>query len=464
MGRKILALLLAAGNTVSGAEGVLGAQEEASSEASAAEEVLSEGSVAESEEEEAELPPGPEVIESNGIDGWPLSLDINSETGCLMDAETGVILFNKEMDRQMYPASITKIMTSLLAIENNDLDEVVEMTEAGVEYVQNGSASLWTVEGEEFTVEQLLYGTLIKSANDMATQLGEYTAGSVDEFVDMMNERAEELGCLHTNFENACGMPNDDHMTTAHDMALITQEAIKNETFMEIIGTEEYSIPPTNKNQYRRSFDTHVKLIYDEDFKYDGILGGKTGYTDAAGNTLVTFAERDGRTLICVTMKGDGMDAAAEDHVQLLDYGFDWFENRPAPHGDTAEEGGLVSVPKSAKEEDLTLVREEPDEEGMVRETVLFHNYEVGHMVRTAEDAARIEAEETPSPEPGPSVTNAPDPDGPAPSPAPSETVTIAGYTMSRRAFCAIAALGGLVLAGVLLIVITLILKKKKKE
>ena len=362
------------------------------------------------------------------------------------------------------PAARFAVSWIMVLLQKDADPQVVEMTEAGVEYVQNGSASLWTVEGEEFTVEQLLYGTLIKSANDMATQLGEYTAGSVDEFVDMMNERAEELGCLHTNFENACGMPNDDHMTTAHDMALITQEAIKNETFMEIIGTEEYSIPPTNKNQYRRSFDTHVKLIYDEDFKYDGILGGKTGYTDAAGNTLVTFAERDGRTLICVTMKGDGMDAAAEDHVQLLDYGFDWFENRPAPHGDTAEEGGLVSVPKSAKEEDLTLVREEPDEEGMVRETVLFHNYEVGHMVRTAEDAARIEAEETPSPEPGPSVTNAPDPDGSAPSPAPSETVTIAGYTMSRRAFCAIAALGGLVLAGVLLIVITLILKKKKKE
>ena len=171
----------------------------------------------------------PSVVTTNATAGWPQAEDINSTTGVLIEASTGTVLFNKSMDQQMYPASITKVLTTLVTLENGNMSDPVTMTQTGVNYAVGGSANQGTRVGEVFTLEQLLYGTMLASANDMATQMGEYIGGSIENFAAMMNARAVELGCTGTHFTNACGMPDPNHVTTAHDMALIMRAAVERE-------------------------------------------------------------------------------------------------------------------------------------------------------------------------------------------------------------------------------------------
>ncbi|MDO4615723.1 MAG: D-alanyl-D-alanine carboxypeptidase family protein, partial [Lachnospiraceae bacterium] len=322
----------------------------------------------------------------NGLEGWPQGEDIISKYACLMDVDTGAVLYDKDMNTTSYPASITKLMTTLLTFENGNLDDVTAMGDEAVYWVQADSSSLWTVEGEEFTIDELLRGTLIKSANDMATQLGVYLGGDVASFAEMMNAKAAELGCRNTHFVNACGMHDEDHYTSAYDMALIGKANLAYDRFREIIAMESSSIEPTNMNEYYRSFDTHVKLIYDSDYYYDGILGGKTGYTDEAGNTLVTYAERNGRTLVCVTMMGDGVGNTASDHIQLLDYGFDHFENIELT------DGTLATVPTGTAEDDLELrTTEAGTEEGSVTDSWYYSGQRVGSSMVTSEVSSQIQ-------------------------------------------------------------------------
>ena len=317
---------------------------------------------------------------------WPAAPEIISETGVLMDADTGAILFEKDMDRVLYPASTTKIMTCLLALENGRLTDQVTMTQTGVYYAQAGSSNLQTQVGEVFTLEQLLYGTMLKSANDMATQVGEYIGGTLEHFVDMMNERAALIGCTNTHFTNACGMPDPAMVTTAHDLALISREALKNETFRQITGTHAYTIPPTNLTPTERQFTNHNPLLVNPDYAYPGIIGGKTGYTDSALNTLVTFVGQNGRTLIAATLMASDATYSANDHRALYDYGFASFENAEAVPADYVEEGGLITIPSGA---DPELVSEWDSEEdgGLVRRTFVFGEREVGCAVMTEENA-----------------------------------------------------------------------------
>ena len=305
------------------------------------------------------------AIPAAAEEAWPEGPDISSETGVLMDMETGTILYNKDMDRQMYPASITKIMTTLLALENGNLSDVVTMTATGTAYAVEGSSNLYTVVGEQFTLEQLLYGTMLKSANDMATQVGEYIGGTLEHFVEMMNEKAAELGCTGTHFNNACGMPDPDHYTTAHDMALISREALKIPKFLEIIGTHTYAIPPTNMNDTTREFASHVPLLVNPDYAYPGILGGKTGYTDAAQNTFASFVSQEGRTLIAVTMSAGDILIAAEDHTNLFDFGYSSFSNIEVETDKTLISGGIATVPAGVTADQVSLVEDATTSEGI---------------------------------------------------------------------------------------------------
>jgi len=321
---------------------------------------------------------------------WPAGPDVISETAVLMDADTGAILYEKDMDRVLYPASTTKIMTCLLALENGSLEDQVTMTQTGVYYAQLGSSNLQTKVGEVFTLEQLLYGTMLKSANDMATQVGEHIGGTIEHFVDMMNARAEEIGCTHTHYTNACGMPDPEMVTTAHDLALISQEALKNETFRKLTGTHAYTIPPTNMTSTPREFTNHNPLLVNPDYAYPGIIGGKTGYTDSALNTLVTFVAQNGRTLIAATLMASDATYAANDHRALYDFGFASFENVEVIPASYIAAGGAATLPVGTDPSYLT-EWDSRDDDGMVRKTFVLGEKEAGYALLTEEMALALE-------------------------------------------------------------------------
>lgn len=332
----------------------------------------------------------PSIVPTNGTPGWPQAKDIFSDAGVLIEADTGTVLFDKAMDVQKYPASVTKLMTVLLALENGNLEDQVAMTQTGTRYVEDGSSNLYTQVGEVFTLEQLLYGTMLKSANDMATQVGEYIGGTLENFIQMMNDRAVSLGCTGTHFENACGMPNEAHMTTAHDLALIARQAVKYEKFREIVHTSNYTIPPTNMTSSERTMTNHNALLVVPEFFYPGIIGGKTGYTDAAQSCLSNFASREGMTLIVVTLHAMDGSYAAQDNVDLLDYGYDNFKLVDVGMPDYISSGGRIIIPSNADVKDCTVeVEEFEDENGtkMVKWTYSFGGRQVGNMLMTKDNA-----------------------------------------------------------------------------
>lgn len=263
-----------------------------------------------------------ETAETAGED-WPSEPSIVAPSGILMEASTGTILYDKNMHEQHYPASITKIMTALLAIENCDMDEMVTVPHEAV-YMEDKGSHIALDEGEELTVEDCLYAILLASANDAAYSLAVHIGGSIEGFADMMNKRAEELGCQDSHFTNPHGLPDENHVTSAYDMALITKEALKYDIFRTIAGTTFYEIQPSEKQPDLIPMSHHHKMLLSGKYHYDGVFAGKNGYTTVAQNTLVTCAERDGMDLICVTMETPGQQVYV-DAATLFDYGFDNF-------------------------------------------------------------------------------------------------------------------------------------------
>ena len=225
-----------------------------------------------------------------------------SQTSVVMDVSTGQVLVEKEMNQQMYPASITKIMTVLLALENADPATVHTMSYEATHSIDPGSTHIALTEGEQITLKDLIYATMVASANDAANGIAECVGGSIDQFVEMMNEKAKEIGAVNTHFVNANGLHDPDHYTTAYDMALITQYALGVEGFREYWCAEEYTIQPTNKQSQERNLGTQHSMFVESQFTYEGCTGGKLGYTDEARHTSVTTAKRGELELICVTM------------------------------------------------------------------------------------------------------------------------------------------------------------------
>lgn len=266
---------------------------------------------------------------------WPDPFDaslLSAESAILMDANTGLVLFEKNAHDKHYPASITKIMTSLLTLENASLGEVVTFSRAAALGIEAGSSSVATDIGEKLTIEQCLYAIMLESANEVCLGVAEHIAGSTSAFADMMNEKAKKLGCMDTHFSNPNGLHSDEHYTSAYDMALISQEALKLSEFRTVTATKQYHVAPTNK-KVARIWNNHHQMVYGwkyPQFQYDYCIGGKTGYTQKAGNTLVTFAEKDGMTLIVVVMRATGQTVNMKknqytDTKYLFEYGFDNF-------------------------------------------------------------------------------------------------------------------------------------------
>ena len=263
-------------------------------------------------------------IQTNDIDNWPVGPAISAESAILMDANTGVILYAKDIHRKSYPASTTKLLTCLIAMERGNLDDMVTFSHEAVFSVPTDGSKMGIDEGESLTLEECLYGILVGSANEVANAVGEYVSGSIDDFIADMNERAEQLGCSESHFTNTNGLPDDEHYTTVYDLALISSAFFQDEMLCKIGNTARYHFEPTATQPDDFYRNNKHKLINGE-IEYEGILGGKTGYTDSARQTLVTCAERNGMKLVCVVFKEES-PAQFTDTVELFDYGFNNFQ------------------------------------------------------------------------------------------------------------------------------------------
>ncbi len=255
---------------------------------------------------------------------WPTGPQLTAEGAILIEAETGAVLFEKNATERLYPASTTKLMTALLALENAALGETVTVSHNAVYDIDVDSSRIWVDVGEELSMEASLYALMLPSANDMAYAIAEHVAGSKEAFADMMNTRAKELGCVNTHFMNPHGLDEDEHYTCAADLARIMRPLIKNSSFIKISGSKNYQIPATNLcKESRWILNTHLMIRGTQPF--NGVIAGKTGHTDLAGANLVTCAKRGNMTLISVIMKAPDDTALYNETAALLNYGFDNF-------------------------------------------------------------------------------------------------------------------------------------------
>lgn len=249
--------------------------------------------------------------------------NLNAESALLMDAKTGQVLYSKEANKKQFPASTTKVLTALVVLDNAKLTDVVTV---GKNPPFADGSSIGLKEGEKFTVETLLTGLLLESGNDCAEALAEYVGGTTSNFVKMMNEKAKALGCNDSNFENPSGLPNDKHVSTAYDLALILKEAIKNPDYINISRKISVELPPSNLDKEKRWANNHNHLINkNSKYYYKYALAGKSGYTDVARHTFVISAQKDNRTLIATFLKAEDKNKNFEDMANLLDYGFNNF-------------------------------------------------------------------------------------------------------------------------------------------
>lgn len=317
---------------------------------------------------------------------WPSDTGIAAESGVVIDADSGALLFGQNsVDTAYPPASITKILTALVVLEHCRLDETVTFSETAMNSVEADSGNkLSLTAGDQLSVEDCLYSLLLFSVNQSANALAEHTAGSISAFVDMMNEKAAELGCSDkTHFDNPSGLNGDTQNVTAYDMALIAQAAYSNADLLRISSSLDHRIEATINNPDGISFRHEHRLVYTTDpgseFYYPPAIAGKTGYLLKAGNTLVTYAENDGRRLISVILKGSRPQYFI-DGKTLLEFGFSRFKNVNIAENETRyvtgegsveingvsyqpselmiEPDQVITLPSNAKIEDATLTLE----------------------------------------------------------------------------------------------------------
>lgn len=263
-----------------------------------------------------------EAVQTDTLANWPQGPAIYAESGILVDLDTQEILYSKNIDKQLYPASITKVMTTLVAIESSSPEEPVTFSQHALDSIEWDSSNIGCRLNETLTMEQCWYAMMLNSANEVCCGVAEHISGSIEAFVEKMNQKAAELGCTNTHFSNPNGLPDETHYTTAHDMALIANAAYQNETFRQVFSTRQYEIPPTPQYTETRYLYNHHKMMQpDTEYYYEDCLGGKTGYTETALNTLVTIASRNGKNLLCVTMRTQGRQVYT-DTASLFDYGF----------------------------------------------------------------------------------------------------------------------------------------------
>ena len=249
--------------------------------------------------------------------------EITSQAAIVMDLDTGDVLYEKASHQVMYPASITKVLTCLLAIENGNVNDTITVSQSDMDQVEDGSSAIGLQAGEQLTLKDALYGMMLNSGNECALAIADYIAGSTEQFADLMNKTAKNLGCTDSHFCNPNGLHNQDHYTTCYDMALIGKAAYQYPEFKKLISSQSYTIPETNMNVERPLWQEN-RLIYsgNEEYYYQYCTGGKTGYTLDALATLISFAERDGRRLVTVVMRCDPTTDSYLDTIKLDEFCF----------------------------------------------------------------------------------------------------------------------------------------------
>lgn len=261
---------------------------------------------------------------------WPACSGIQADGGILIDADSNAVLYEKNADLPYYPASITKILTALIIIENCDLDEMVTFSDNAINNVESNSSNMGTMVGDVLSVRDCLYGLMLASANEAANALAEHCSGSIEAFAELMNQKARELGCTGSHFANPSGLNNENHYVTARDMAAIMRAAIANPVFVEIDGARYWKHAPIKhypdpEDPHNTVYAHHGMLKKNDSRYYPGTFAGKTGYTSLAGNTLVTSAKKNGITLIAVILNGH--QTHYQDTKALFDYGFRNFKS-----------------------------------------------------------------------------------------------------------------------------------------
>ncbi len=255
---------------------------------------------------------------------------ITAESAILMDVDTGVILYEKNIHTRQYPASITKILTCLVARENSELTDIVTFSHEAVFGIERGSNNIGIDEGEQLSMENCLYATLLESANEVAAGIAEHVGGTPAGFAQMMNDKVRKLGGTDSNFVNANGLPDENHYTSAYDMGLIGRAFFQDEVLTEMSGTVFYHIPssPTQKDEI--DLRNHHRMLpgcqLSRRKTYEYTIGGKTGFTTVARQTLVTCAKKDGHKLVCVILKDETPNHYLNT-ISLFDYGFACYED-----------------------------------------------------------------------------------------------------------------------------------------
>lgn len=287
--------------------------------------------------------------------------EITAISGMVIDCIDGKILYSKNADEKLYPASLTKVLTAIIVVEKCGLQDNVTINQSAIDKVESGYLTANLKTGEVFTVEQLLNLLLISSYDDVANALAEHVAGSEEEFVKMMNEKAKEIGCTNSNFLNCHGEHDTNHYSTAHDMALIANYAVKFEAIRNIAQVTEYGLPATTiyTGNDRYFYTSNEMLQTGSKNYYKYAKGLKTGFTTPAGNCLMAYAEKSGLKLVSVTMKSTTSNSRYEDSEAILEYAFDTNTIRTIAEAGTNIQ--TVTVKKARKEDKkLNMVLEKP--------------------------------------------------------------------------------------------------------
>lgn len=276
--------------------------------------------------------------------------DISSPAALLMDLSSGKVLYEKNMNEKRYPASLTKVMTAIVVLENRDLSDIATVSYDSVMSLSSGYVTANLQIGEELTVEQLLYVLMVGSSNDAAIVLAEHVSGSIESFAELMNQKAKEIGCTSTNFVNPNGVHDENHYSTAYDLAIIARYAMQNETFRTLVSTTSYKLPITNKyDREDRVFTTTNSLLLvnnnnrSDNYYYKYATGIKTGFTTPAGNCLIASADKSGLELITVVLgagqTSEGLSERYIDTKNLFKYGYDTYTLR-----EVIKSGGVVQT------------------------------------------------------------------------------------------------------------------------
>ena len=407
-------------------------------------------------------------VDSNDWPNWPQGPGTYGYAGIVMDADSGMILYAKDIDSKRYPASITKVLTALLAFRYGDMSSQVTISKDALACLGSGYASIGLKEGNVITMEQAMYAMLLASANEAAYAVGESVAASqgqeYDWFIDQMNATTTELGGVNSNFINTNGVYDEKHYTCARDMALIGSALFDYPQIREICQTQQYIIPASGTVEEHVFQQKHHMLIVGNKDYDERVVAGKTGYTTEAQNTLITLADNGERRLVCVVLQTYG-GYPYSDTKALLDYGFDKFQNLSVEEADTrgdfawVEEGASVTLPEGVGFDQLArqvdLYRDGTDKaivtyyyEDMTVgtcEVIVSENYKNQHDITTETETIVTEPEKEPEPEK-------------------EQTTEAEGFFDRYKSLAVVGAAVLLLFCGVIAMIVTRISRKRKRR